>query len=674
MLLPDETPLVLSLHWSDGTTIWQDGSNGPTDDMLDTTPEANGDQDYFRPVERYSPKEVHWLQKLAMWLIETKDPELFNKGKKFILAELPAGYRLYEHVRVPGPNSSIKARTDTYLYGHPKGPRKRYRSITEFRQHFLWLASDQTKNPNNCECRICCGKSEITVEPVVDTPVQTLSMSTRNTAAKERAAAIVQTASPRAKVTRRTASNAALAVAAPAPAAPTAPRRSMATAVNTRSSSSTPAPTLPTPAPFPPHHMSSSLTAVERGLDAALGKNIFRPGELVWCHCTEAWSLGVIVARPDPQSSPGYTVQVLKSPLEAEMSRPYPGITLSGLRPWLAWSTPEITIPSLRNIMDFESINWEQFRTVRGLEVDASIIKSRDIDTSYCLVDKIDYPHANFYAGVFYGAEKIWIGEIVRLKRHAVPQANLTGLEIMVVVSIQDHRRQPPNKIRTSDTDITITGDIYEFVSCPVSTSPPPQIPHWLPVRLINETKVKNQVTSHASSNPTVGTWRCIQNGYSVTLEDIKGRWYESSILIPELKGHDKFQQDVQSGKWDELATQMNEMGNAGQASTRGWLRNARRDEVLTKAVPRGFVLEKDPTTNNQVAQPAFAVQIPVQQQQQPVTAAAPPEMVDLTSEDDYAPQEDQQPSDDEALTRQMEADVASFFRTEPVDSFYGSL
>ncbi|CUS14268.1 unnamed protein product [Tuber aestivum] len=668
MPLTDEPPLVLSLHWSDGVTTWQDGANGPTDEMLDTSPDGKGDRDYFRPVERNSPKGFHWLQKLAMWLMETQDPEYF-KGRRFILADLPTGYRLYEHVRVPGPNSMTKARTDTYLYGHPKGPRKRFRSIAEFKQHFLWLASDTERNPKNCACKMCCGKGEVTAEPIVDSSAQTSAMSTRGAVARERAAATVQTASPRAKVTRRTVANAALVVAAPAPAAPTAPHQSTATTVSTRSSSSTP--TLPTPVPFNQHHMSSSYTAAEREIDATRSEDIFRPGELVWCHCTEAWSLGVIVARPAPPKSPGYTVQVLKSPLEAEMSRPYPRITLRGLRPWLAWSTPEITIPSLRLVLDFESVNWQQFRDIRGLEVDASILKSRDIDTSYCLIDKIDYPYANFYTGVFYGAEKIWIGEIVRLKRHAAPHANLTGLEIMVVVSIQDHRKQPPNKTRTGSTDIMIQGDIYEFVTYPSSTSPPPQIPQWLPPRLIIETKLKNEATSRAQ-NPTVGTWRCIQNGYSVKLEDIKGRWYESSILIPELKGRHKFQQDVQSGKWDELATQMNEMGNAGQASARGWLRHARRDEALTKAVPRGFVLEKDPTMNSQGVQPGFAVQVPAQQ---PPAAAGPAGMVDLTGgDDDYAPQEDQQPSDDEALTRQMEADVASFFRTEPVDSFYGSL
>src|SRR5437868_3844841 len=100
--------LILSLDWSDGVATWQGRVNGPTDDMLDATPDANDDQDYFCPVVRRSPKEIYWLLKLAMWLVETKDPELFN-GKTFILAALPAGYRLYEHVRVPGPVSSTLA-------------------------------------------------------------------------------------------------------------------------------------------------------------------------------------------------------------------------------------------------------------------------------------------------------------------------------------------------------------------------------------------------------------------------------------------------------------------------------------------------------------------------------------------------------------------------------------
>jgi hypothetical protein len=326
------------------------------------------------------------------------------------------------------------------------------------------------------------------------------------------------------------------------------------------------------------------------------------------------------------------------------------------------------------------------------LEVDASIFKSREIDTSYCLVDKIDYPHGDFYAGVFYGAEKIWMGEPVRLKRHAVPHANLTGLEIMVVSSIQDLRPQlvPGANARTLSTDVAVMGDIYEFVSYPASTVPIPPIPQWLPPRLLLETKVKNQVTSSSNSEkPTVGTWNCIHQGYTIKLEDIKGRWYESSILIPELKSHSIFQQSLSVGKWDELATQMNEMGNAGQSLVRGWNRNARRSDDLVKAVPSEFVLGIDQQAPTPTPAPVPASNRQHQHQQR--------EMVDLTSEGEEYTSRTDQPTQaqvqggtsgnagteifmedgediDDAFTRQMQEDVESFLTSEPADSFYGGL
>lgn len=681
----DENPMVLTVDWSDGTATWQDGVNGPTDEMRATTPDPNGNQDFFRPVERCSPKEYQWLSKLATWLVETHDKDLYERiqGRKFILSELPTNYRLFEHVRVPGPvcsqtgaswcffmanvckGSTVKARTDTYLYGHPKGPRKRYRSLAEFKPHFLWLASDPTRNPRNCECRVCRGKTETSTEqaesPAAPSRRHTPAPSTTGKGAApahgKRTGTSTTPAAPGSATSRRSTSTA-----------------TSAAATTSRSTTSTPAPaTLPTPVPF--SYRLSAFADSECNLDSAPGKNIFRPGELVWCHCTEAWSLGVIVARPGPDSH-GYTVQVLKSPLEAEMSKPYPGITLSGLRPWLAWSTPEITIAPLREILEYDSINWAQYRKIRGLEVDASIIKSRDIDTSYCLIEKLECHNGNFYAGVFYGAEKIWMGEIVRLKRQAVPQANSTGLEVMVVAYIEDKRQQSATtSARTASTDIIVVGDIYEPVVFPVSaTSIPPQIPQWLPPRLIAETKLKNQVTSSSKSQtPTVGTWKCIQQGLPVRLEDIKGRWYESSILIPELKGYDTFQQALSAGNWDELATQMNEMGNAGQASVRGWKRNLKRNEVLTKAVPKGFVLEKEDP--NQVAYSRREQRETVdltgededhkRQNNQHVWPSGDPPPGGLTMEED---------EQDDAIMRQMQEDVESFLTSEPADSFYGGL
>lgn len=100
--------LILSLDWSDGTTTWQDGVNGPTEEMLDNTPDEKGSQDFLRPIEPYSKKEISWLCKMAGWLVESKDPEMYRqyKNKKICLKSLPENYRLYEHVKLPGPVSA----------------------------------------------------------------------------------------------------------------------------------------------------------------------------------------------------------------------------------------------------------------------------------------------------------------------------------------------------------------------------------------------------------------------------------------------------------------------------------------------------------------------------------------------------------------------------------------
>lgn len=420
---------------------------------------------------------------------------------------------------------------------------------------------------------------------------------------------------------------------------------------------------------------------------------MFRPGELVWCQCTEAWSLGIIVSGPEagPSQAPSnqqqqsYTVQVLKSPLEAEMSTPYPGITVASLRPWLAWSTPDLNNIPLRAILTYDDVAWEQYRGVRGLEVDASIMKSRDIDSSYNLIDRLDYSGGNFYAGVFYGAEKLWVGDAVRLKRHAAPNL-MTGLEIMIIASIQDTRTQSSLEVsRHASTNVIVLGDIYTLLSypaSPASAAPSPLIPEWLPQRLVRETTIRNRVTSSNSQQPIVSTWKLLHASHTIKLEDIKGRWYESSLLIPYLKGREHFNQTLQSGTWDEVATQMNEMGNAGQASARGWYRTGRRDDILTTSVPRGFSLEKG---GIEVGMEGLVLQQPHNADH--LLQNVHREMVDLTGDDDepgaaqqeqsrvgaYGLEESEDLEDDEAFMRQMQLDVASFLK-DPGDSFYGSL
>ena len=51
--------------------------------------------------------------------------------------------------------AGVFERQDAYLYGHPQGRKKRFRSPADFFPHVLWLATDKDGDPRNCSCKIC---------------------------------------------------------------------------------------------------------------------------------------------------------------------------------------------------------------------------------------------------------------------------------------------------------------------------------------------------------------------------------------------------------------------------------------------------------------------------------------------------------------------------------------
>jgi hypothetical protein len=96
----------LCLNYSDGTEVWHDGVNGPTADMLDRSPDENGAQCYMKPVEAKDKKMFEWLKQLAEAVVkDSEDVQMkqdLQEGKiKLFFNALPAGYRLYEQIRVP---------------------------------------------------------------------------------------------------------------------------------------------------------------------------------------------------------------------------------------------------------------------------------------------------------------------------------------------------------------------------------------------------------------------------------------------------------------------------------------------------------------------------------------------------------------------------------------------
>ena len=86
---------------------------------------------------------------------------------EYILSSFPQNYRLYEHIKTrddEGVGAGTKTkphagggheRSDAYLYGHPEGRRKRYRSPAEFFPHLLWLSAGVSVDTIDCTCRFC---------------------------------------------------------------------------------------------------------------------------------------------------------------------------------------------------------------------------------------------------------------------------------------------------------------------------------------------------------------------------------------------------------------------------------------------------------------------------------------------------------------------------------------
>jgi hypothetical protein len=79
-----------------------------------------------------------------------------------MIADFPQNYRLFAHVRNTAAARRNKAsnpanleRADCYMYGHPDGPKKRYRSPAEFFHHMYWLYIDMTQDRINCTCKVC---------------------------------------------------------------------------------------------------------------------------------------------------------------------------------------------------------------------------------------------------------------------------------------------------------------------------------------------------------------------------------------------------------------------------------------------------------------------------------------------------------------------------------------
>lgn len=289
------------------------------------------------------------------------------------------------------------------------------------------------------------------------------------------------------------------------------------------------------PTPLP------QLRSFDQQLDAQYGKFVNRPGEVVWFRRNggSAFGLGLVVRRWATPTGPGmYSIQPLS----------YPGYTpnqevveavLENVKPWLAWSVPACTFQYLRERpqVSYREVEWHHFSSGQmgagHAEVDASILMAKAIDVTFTPLEKLKTVPNNgieerYWNGIYYGAEKIWRGEPVRLRLGM-------GSDVLVVNEIIEKAFPPSTNPLHATSKMELRGDVYSYATLP-ATNPktPPTLPsdNHLPIRMREDMRWRNQTLLTAASE--LCYWKLISPNHRVAIEDVKGRWYETSVLFQQ--------------------------------------------------------------------------------------------------------------------------------------------
>ncbi|KAK5115623.1 hypothetical protein LTR85_009794 [Meristemomyces frigidus] len=578
--------------------------NEPTTEQLDQKPDKHGISDFYREVSLDEMKSLDWRRKLGGMLareLEWKDKTGIDNG--YILAAFPENYRLYEHVKKTEKDgkTEVKSKThagggndrqDAYLYGHPQGRRKRFRSPADFFPHLLWLCTDEGGDPDNCGCKICSPEDLEAAIP---------GAKTKNERPMKQEADVKP------------------------PLRPTIPqagvgmvRQPSAQALRIKQETGVPAvkpgntPKQPIPTALPQRKTD------DQHIDSQYHTFMYRPGELVWFRRGSAWGLGAVLRRWVTESDQyHYTVQPLSWPHYHPQA-----VTKSSdleMRPWLAWSVPRFTNDALNNMLEpprYDNADWQGMSQKRygtgDMEVDGSILAAKAIDATYTPfgLSKTTEPEPGVtekhYDGIFLGAEKMWAGDPIRLTIGS-------GTDIMVLHSVVERKRTSAMGQQVIQQSCHLVGDIYTLVTVnhtnpslptPAAASNNPQ----LPPRLTEDLAQRNARSIPAKR--TASYWKLIAAQRRLELNDVKGRWYEASILLPVLQ-QGQYEEAARKGEVQEASLWMNSRGDCQNSNrpanapkvSKFNVRKETRREALGRAIPPDAEIMDgvDPPTDDNV-------------------------------------------------------------------------
>ena len=373
-----------------------------------------------------------------------------------------------------------------------------------------------------------------------------------------------------------------------------------------------PAPVATTPAPqqirAPPVLQSTPLPqprSLEQQTDLTYNKFLCRTGEAIWFFRpeTSAWGLGLVVRRWSSKTNPterAYQIQPLSHPYDS----PPQEVVHSDVhvKPWLAWSAPACTFPFLQQNPQYEygNTDWRALISGQGgkgiASVDASILAAKAIDATYTLFEPLKASkdekgnQIRQYNGIYLGAEKIWRGEAVRLRIG-------TGSDLMVITDIVEQTLVNP-PANQPNTKVIAVGDIYSYATLdapdPNLPPKPPQQNNNIPSRMVHDMVWRNRIL--VPKTRTAAWWKLIQPSYKLEIDDIKGRWYETSLLFQQPFTEAVDNNEGGNGIW---------MNSRGEATGKACISQPDRIPAFGASVPKGtHIIEGLDPPSEPIAQP----------------------------------------------------------------------
>ncbi|KAI1126117.1 hypothetical protein F5Y10DRAFT_217977 [Nemania abortiva] len=502
---------------------------------------------------------LEWQNKLGQALAAELMP---GANGLYFLQDFPAHYHLRWYQAAKEDKKKHQAK-HYYLFGYPEDPgankaRKYYRSPNHFLPHLIWLIGE-SQDRGDCACEFCSGSKPITSKAAKTKPTPT-----------GQAVLPTTTNAPPTAITTNTNNSAPI-------------QKNMAVSSNgkprpmSRPSVPIQQPTSQTAQPAASYQAAEVAPSIsQRPYPIAHDHDaLFRAGEVVWFKNNNSWRLGMILTSSStlsiiPFGHPLYRTQgIMKE--EAD------------IRPFLAFSVPPIN-NAMQELQGqaIVQIDWQGLQNRFGTNTDASRREGLAIEATKLAATRVDQCYSTFnhiqgtgqnydaFGGIFLGAEKICIGEAVRIRLPREQQEQITEPLAMIIKRIL---------VKREGGTLGFEGSLWRLH--PSTLTQQSQTPNQaqLPRSMIGEKEFRDGVL-HARGWRV--DWVLVNPNMSFDETSIRGRFYETRRLTPILNPA-KFSEMLQRQHIEDIQTLLNNRGDS-KGPPVGRVLN--RAEAVAGAVP----------------------------------------------------------------------------------------